>query len=464
MRLTAARLTGALAALTLPLLACAGDVATTTSGAVTQLDPTVVDPIGTDPAATDPNESSSEPNRDPAQPTAWSGSDFVVHEWGTYTSLQTSDGVTLPGLHHEEEPLPSFVSHRCLGCEPKSVEVLPEEVTQKLETPVIYFYSDKRVDVRVDVDFPRGVISEYYPAPTTFSPPIGELAALADTAMSWSVTVDPEIAPKAFPPVGEDDIWAPSRRTAATPIVRGEEHERFIFYRGLGRFEMPFVVTSGEPTAAAAQGTLTLANGGDVAVPWALVMDRDAEGGGLTLVTAGIAAGAKATVPVPERTLDGASFRAAARDALVDALVGSGLYEDESVAMVDTWEKSWLDSTGLRVLYVAPRSWTDALLPITVTPAPDQLERTLVGRVEVMTRADELALLAEVDALEPAGADLTPCLDALYAHHGRLMEARLRAARRRNAETQRQDREPLLDALIQQASGPYFGLSVPGAP
>jgi hypothetical protein len=31
------------------------------------------------------------------------------------------------------------------------------EVTQKLETPVIYFYSPKKIDnVRVTVDFPKG--------------------------------------------------------------------------------------------------------------------------------------------------------------------------------------------------------------------------------------------------------------------------------------------------------------------
>ncbi|MEK7862968.1 MAG: hypothetical protein AAB295_06860, partial [Chloroflexota bacterium] len=37
------------------------------------------------------------------------GGGLEVHEWGTFTSLQGSDGVDLEGLHHEEEGLPPFV-------------------------------------------------------------------------------------------------------------------------------------------------------------------------------------------------------------------------------------------------------------------------------------------------------------------------------------------------------------------
>ncbi len=37
---------------------------------------------------------------------------YVAHEWGTFTSMQGSDGVTLEGLQHEEEGLPDFVYSR----------------------------------------------------------------------------------------------------------------------------------------------------------------------------------------------------------------------------------------------------------------------------------------------------------------------------------------------------------------
>src|SRR5438477_12030332 len=52
---------------------------------------------------------------DPGHATAPSpaiASDLVVHEWGTFTSVQGADGVSLEGLSHEEEPLPDFVYSR----------------------------------------------------------------------------------------------------------------------------------------------------------------------------------------------------------------------------------------------------------------------------------------------------------------------------------------------------------------
>ena len=76
---------------------------------------------------------------------------FVVHEWGTFTSMQGTDGVTLEGLQHEEEGLPSFVYSRSKvrDCPLrdkgyKGLEVPVTNVTRKMETPVTYFYSDSK--------------------------------------------------------------------------------------------------------------------------------------------------------------------------------------------------------------------------------------------------------------------------------------------------------------------------------
>src|SRR5438876_11475028 len=76
---------------------------------------------------------------------------FVVHEWGTFTTLSASDGTLLPGLYKEEESLPSFV-HSHSGFSPhnygKGIPVLNcSDVTLKMETPVIYFYSDTAMQV-----------------------------------------------------------------------------------------------------------------------------------------------------------------------------------------------------------------------------------------------------------------------------------------------------------------------------
>jgi len=89
-----------------------------------------------------------------------SGAELVVHEWGTYTSVQASDGHSLGGVHHEDEALPAWVHRRNLN-DPQNYyfEQLPEEPRQQLETPVLYFYSPTARDVEVSVSFPQGIAS-----------------------------------------------------------------------------------------------------------------------------------------------------------------------------------------------------------------------------------------------------------------------------------------------------------------
>jgi hypothetical protein len=99
---------------------------------------------------------------------------------------------------------------------------------------------------------------------------------------------------------------------------------------------------------------------------------------------------------VPELTAQSPDLNhyvADAKGALFVALLDSGLFKDEALAMVNTWEKSYFRNPGNRILYVLPREWTDHLLPLQIQPQPDELKRTLVGRVEVMTFAEEQALL-----------------------------------------------------------------------
>jgi len=75
---------------------------------------------------------------------------LIIHEWGTFTSLQDEAGRTLDGINTEDEPLPRFthdIDHllvlkknnlpaRFYQGAPAS---LPH-VTMRLETPVLYFY------------------------------------------------------------------------------------------------------------------------------------------------------------------------------------------------------------------------------------------------------------------------------------------------------------------------------------
>lgn len=379
----------------------AGEVGTEPVGEQTPEPRVVTDPV--DPPVTTPAE--------PAEPASGG---LIAHEWGTFTSMQGSDGVALLGMHHEEEPLPEFVVSRSnLMLQQKGIEALPEGVDQKLETPVIYFYGDAATDVTVDVAFPKGIIGQWFPDATAWAPALGAMEHVAGGSMSWNVTVDPAIDPASFPPVDPADIWAPSRATAATPLRFGDQHERFIFYRGLGRFDMPVRVTSD------ASGAVHVTNESGEAIPSVILLRTDGAAG--AVVDLGALGAGQTVIHAAAVGESCGDWLGCVRPVVVGALVASGLYQDEAQAMVDTWTRSYFQTPGLRVLYVAPRAWTDALLPIKIDPAPAQLVRTMVGRIEVLTPAEEAALVSQV--WESLGQP-----DLLAAQLGRFAEPRLRRA------------------------------------
>ncbi|HYE17721.1 MAG TPA: hypothetical protein VEA69_04715, partial [Tepidisphaeraceae bacterium] len=71
------------------------------------------------------------------------------------------------------------------------------------------------------------------------------------------------------------------------------------------------------------------------------------------------------------------------------ALVSEGLFEKEAAAMVRTWQDQWFMEPGTRVLYSLPQAETDRLLPLKLTPAPREMLRVMIGRLEVLTPEQE---------------------------------------------------------------------------
>jgi hypothetical protein len=330
----------------------------------------------------------------------------------------------MEGLHHEEEALPSFVYGRSRIGTPlqdpggKAMETLPTGVTQKLETPVLYFYGAAKKGVRARVDFPTGVVSQWFPRETRFGPAMGSVTVPGGGFMEWVFDMVPDATDRDFPSVRPDDIWVPSRRVSAVPIAVGAERERFIFYRGLGAFELPLHMT------VDATDRITIQNHSSDASP-ALFLLRVHPGGGAVVPLGKLAGGGVlSNVPSPisgkERNLD--EYVADAQTQIAAALVQTGLYPDEARAMVDTWSKSYFKSEGLRILYVVPRAWTDKLLPLQVEPTPAELVRTLVGRVELLAPSEEQTILARVN--EAAAHALPP--SSFILDMGRLAEPKLR--------------------------------------
>ena len=73
--------------------------------------------------------------------------------------------------------------------------------------------------------------------------------------------------------------------------------------------------------------------------------------------------------------------------------------------MVKTWEDSWLDEPGVRVLYVLGSVWTDRTLPLQISPKPQELVRVMVGRAELITPKMEIALRDIINDYAKGDAD-----------------------------------------------------------
>src|SRR5260221_3651685 len=102
---------------------------------------------------------------------------WQIHEWGTFTALQTEWGSPLGWINTEDEPVPKFC-HRLSSSLLMPVDDLAPaffkdaprahpDVILRLETPVVYFHPPagaklpQKVDLRVE--FRGGWLTEYYP-------------------------------------------------------------------------------------------------------------------------------------------------------------------------------------------------------------------------------------------------------------------------------------------------------------
>jgi hypothetical protein len=154
--------------------------------------------------------------------------------------------------------------------------------------------------------------------------------------------------------------------------------EKFLFYRGVGNFELPLKLTASE------NGQFTLENVGPLPIRSLFLVTVDDHG--LQYV--------KHDGIGPKERLDLAQSRDRAKREdleadLVRALTAEGLYEKEAQAMVKTWRSSWLEEQGTRLFYLLPQTTTDALLPLMITPQPEEVVRVMVGRLEIMRPEDE---------------------------------------------------------------------------
>jgi hypothetical protein len=329
--------------------------------------------------------------------------EFTVHEWGTFTGVQGADGVQMQWNPLIAPELPHFVYdrvHAGNGRVPGFVVAGKNSLVtrQRMETPVIYFYSDRPRILDVAVHFPMGLITEWYPQKSAAVPGVLGQPVRNGPALHWKkveVLAKEEAAQVSLPSDAPGSHYYAARETDASLLRVAEENkpaeqEKFLFYRGVAYFETPLGVRLGSSDPKQA----SLSNSGREELRNLFIYEVRADGSLSWMTLDRLGAGETFGMDFGKPTATGADSLAAA---LRKALVGQGLYEKEAAAMVKTWESAWFAERGMRVLYLLPRAWTDRMLPLAVTPAPQKIERVMVARAEIITPAMEAALQGEIE-------------------------------------------------------------------
>jgi hypothetical protein len=332
--------------------------------------------------------------------------DYTAHEWGTFTSVQGADGVQLEWNPLLLTELPKFVydRNRPLGDKPGTARIpliaakTALVARQRLETPVIYFYSDKEQMVDVTVDFPEGSVTEWYPQQ---NPLPRSTVRKGEPAARWQKlrVLSPETKPPAFPQDTTGSHYYAARETDANPVqidaaAGSKETDKFVFYRGVGRFEAPL----NAKLEGAAAGELRVENRGSEPLTDLFVYEVVKDSARIWDVGA-LHPGAAQSISLNSKAAREplAAVRQRLAGAMQAALTRTGLYPREAAAMVKTWDEAWFAEPGLRVLYVLPRAWTDRVLPLKLEPAPRSIERVMVGRAELITPEMERSLHTQIE-------------------------------------------------------------------
>lgn len=302
-------------------------------------------------------------------PKAPEGKDLVVHEWGTFSTFSGSDGKNLKFYPYDND-LPEFVH----GYEGRYSKAGPQGGTISLETPVLYFYAERPVTASVQVEFPKGTITEWYPH-----------AVRTAKKLSWEGIKVLSGENVKFANEKKESRYYAARETDAAPLrvtfkeeeAKIMEQERFLFYRGVGSFDMPLSVR------AQGEGKFTVRWSGEELKDEMFLVR--VQGGKVRFVTFRVDQRSKCSYEAEVRLPDSDSTVEKLSEALVKRLTEKGLYGMEALAMVKTWRSAWFGEEGTRVLYLLPEAFTEELLPLKVEPKPAKQLRVLVGRHDVLT-------------------------------------------------------------------------------
>lgn len=338
---------------------------------------------------------------------------LTIHEWGTFTSVQGSNGGLIAWNPFETDALPSFVYDRTRPLSNDPTDTDADGISrrffakaqtiwlQRMETPVIYAYSDEAMELDVRVGFPSGQITEWYPQVSGFGPTSNLNEMVPSTRKSFvewnNIQIEPLSSDKEERIPREEDAnhYYEARAVDANLLTAQKgltkkfqpETERFLFYRGVGNFSTPLSVRFKSPE------NLQIQNDGPESIPFLLMLEVKNGKAAFGILPTLQKKEKRVVNMIPEKAF--MPMPAMVKEvglALESALVDNGLFAKEAKSMVATWKNSWLTESGTRILYILPCEWTDKTLPLQVKPEPKHLERVMMGRAELITPSTESEL------------------------------------------------------------------------
>jgi hypothetical protein len=302
---------------------------------------------------------------------------YTVHEWGTFTSVQGGDGQLLPWCPLQSSELPGFVYDWSKPGLNRGTQLTGFKGTlitlQRMETPVMYFYAHQPMNIDVNVAFPQGDITEWYPQATQIGPTYARdtnrpaNGILHESRAIWrNLQISASSA--------EDEKLLPQDKCGTHYFAAREPHsecvrtdtalstnntsdlEKFIFYRGAGSFATPLHVRVDSNNRVTVENT-----GSNSLAHLFLVSIHNGHGSfsALDELPASKSVPWMQLTACPTGDLTQYSFpqfQSEIAAQMKATLISQGLFPDEAKAMVDTWKDSWFTEEGVRVLYILPRA------------------------------------------------------------------------------------------------------------
>ena len=347
---------------------------------------------------------------------------LVVHEWGTLLHFQDSDNIVI-GTHDDQSDLPDYV---------KVWTKLPvRSMPRVILKPIVYFYTNKQLRASVTIRCPNGMPTQWWPNVTRYKPerPFakgnGEVQWHPNLArnglLEWrNIELRPGLDP-VYKPVPADSWWPIARDTDSVPLHIGDDVEKFLFYRGVS-LTVPKVEVILNPLHQ-----VTVTNRGSEPVEHVLavhVLDGRAEARYVRQLTANEQQ--PLDLSISESALSLGRFIEQTRQQVQECLEEAGLFPKEAEAMTEIWKSDYFTHDGLRVFYLLPAADCANFMPLSVSPEPVSIVRTLLVQIECFTPEREAVVDGLVARLGAEGFQDREAAERLLLEGGRFIEAYLR--------------------------------------